>query len=388
VQRFLIAAILLAFEFNVSAAETPQVTLIQGEHTVKCVIDDEAFFAYQFDVGRRKPFFLPVAAPGAIELLKQQLASPSDEPGATASVFVVQENAEIHSGDDVADHAKFGDILTATKIDGTHVFVSEKKGWIHQHDVIPLLATVTRLINDNPPKGVPQKDATYYDHPHHKGVWLSVDEVNGIEYWSEKGKIVNRGVKLVSSSGDSAIMQLTNDWVDDDDQPVVHEVTTVTVFPDRLINFSVLFTAGEKPVTFGDTKEGMFAIRVPNSMREFVGGGPVVNAEGIAGTAELWGKASAWIDYSGPVGANRFGVTLMDAPENFHPSRYHVRDYGLFGINPFGAKAYSGDAEPAAPLALDPGQSFTLRYGLYVHTGNAAEGKVVDVYQQFTDVKH
>jgi len=32
-------------------------------------------------------------------------------------------------------------------------------------------------------------DASDADHPHHKGIWNAIDEVNGVRFWAEKGKL-------------------------------------------------------------------------------------------------------------------------------------------------------------------------------------------------------
>ncbi len=221
------------------------------------------------------------------------------------------------------------------------------------------------------------------DHPHHKGIWVSVDEVNDIKFWAEKGRLENRGVELVVAEGNPAKLKTETHWLGEDGKAVLIETTTIAIHANRLLNYDIRFKMASGDVHFKDTKEGLLGFRIAESMREDKGSGIITNADGKNGSKECWGQRSAWVDYVGPVDGKTFGVTIFDHPKNFRPSRYHVRNYGLFSVSPFGEAAYTNNAEKPIDDVFPKGSELRMRYGIFFHTGDAASAKLSDVNAQF-----
>lgn len=234
-----------------------------------------------------------------------------------------------------------------------------------------------------------------FDHKHHKGIWIGVEHVNGVNFWGGKYQqqdAVNptpaaeriETLKIETKPvGNAVALHVENAWQGENGQPVLTEKTIITTHPNRLMVFDITLEATHGPVEFQDTKEGFLAIRVAPTMTEKSGAGVIVNADGDKGEKACWGKTSAWVDYSGPVDGKPVGVALFDHPSNFRKSRYHVRGYGLFSISPFGEKTYSNGASELPPIKLAKGDKVHVVYGLFVHQGDAEAGKVAEAYEQF-----
>jgi hypothetical protein len=150
----------------------------------------------------------------------------------------------------------------------------------------------------------------------------------------------------------------------------------------RIVDFDITLTAPEK-VVFGDTKEGAFAIRLADALTEKSGSGKLVNAEGKQGMAAIWGKRSAWVDYSGTLDGEQLGVAIFDHPSNpGYPEHWHARDYGLFALNPWGQHAF----DPAAAelrTTIAAGASLHFRWRVVIHEGDATSAHVAALYQEF-----
>ena len=234
-------------------------------------------------------------------------------------------------------------------------------------------------------------DGESRDHLHHRGLWFSYDDVNGIKFWENDpsytkpniGRIVVQKAALKSGKG-SQVIEGVFDWNDPSGKTVLVETRKMTFHSDptlRIIDFDITLTAPAK-VVFGDTKEGAFAIRLADALSERRGG-KMVNAEGNEGMKNVWGKRSNWVDYSGTINGEKLGVAMFDHPSNpGHPVRWHSRDYGLFALDPWGQHAFDENVDEAH-TTLEAGQSLHYRWRVVIHPGDTASAKIADLYQKF-----
>jgi hypothetical protein len=228
----------------------------------------------------------------------------------------------------------------------------------------------------------PPADPPRPNDRHDLGLSFAVDRVNGIDYWSERGWIMYFSLNTPDSSQGPAHMKVYNAWLDQRKERVLTESTTVGIYPNRLITYDATLTAEKKPVTFEDTKDGLFGLRLVDSMSE-AAGGTVVSSDGHHGTSECWGQSFDWVDYSGSVKGKTVGVALFDNPHNFRRSRYQVCHDGLFSISPFGEHAYTNGKNPAVAVHLAPGANLRLKYGIYVHDGDTKTANVANVFRVY-----
>ena len=223
-----------------------------------------------------------------------------------------------------------------------------------------------------------------HDHPHHRGLWIAFGDVNGTDNWSEeKGHAFQTHQKFTELVNGPVFGRFveTLHWETNDRKKVCEEIRTFTTWnlphDSRIIDLSIAFAASEGDVKFGDTKEGgLVAIRVPTSM-DGERSGTIENAAGGIGESETWGRAAHWVDYHGIVEGQHVGIAIFDHPLNLrHPAPWHVRDYGLFGANPFAHSYYNASLLKNGAYTVPKGETLTFRYRVYIHRGDTRRGDV------------
>ena len=241
-------------------------------------------------------------------------------------------------------------------------------------------------------RAYPMKDVAgeAKDHPHHRSFWFTHGNVNGIDFWSEAkghGTIKETGRLTVIEGPALGRIRTTDDWVAPDGQAVCSDERVVTFLDTkqgRVLDFEITIKANHGPVTFGDTKEGMFGLRVASSMDAKPPTlGKITNAEGLTND-DTWGKPSPWVDYVGPVDGKTVGIAILNHPKSFrYPTTWHVRTYGLFAANPFGYHDF-GRKEPGA-YTIPSGESIRFQYRLIFHEGDTASAKVPELFRSYTE---
>jgi hypothetical protein len=236
-----------------------------------------------------------------------------------------------------------------------------------------------------------------HDHPHHRGLFFAHGDVNGYNFWAtepsantpHKGSMKLKRVVEAKGGRKSGTIKAVFDGLSPDGKPIMTETRTLTFYSDpelRTIDYEIQIDPIEK-LTFADTKEGTFGIRLATSMSED-NTGRMVNAEGKETEKNVWGKRSAWVDYFGQVDGKTVGVAIMDHPSNpRHPTYWHSRAYGLFAANPFGVKDFTGDKTKDGSMVVEVGHPVTFRYRVVIHPGDAQSAHIAALYQTYAEKK-
>lgn len=240
------------------------------------------------------------------------------------------------------------------------------------------------------------------DHVHQKSAWFchgdvipeeitlkiksSDKHVKGVDFWAESPGHGTIAMKESIQNIPGGV-QLNLEWKAPEGLVVLQESRKYLfsiVQGGRLIAMTSTLTAKDAAVSFGDTKEGSFGIRVHDSLRmTFKGGdGMLTNSEGKSGMKDVWGLPANWCDYSGTVNGKKVGVAIFAHPANPVASLWHARDYGLLAANPFGRNESGFPAAKGKTelFKIEKGKSATFQFAIFAHDGNAADGKVAEAF--------
>ena len=255
------------------------------------------------------------------------------------------------------------------------------------------------------------------DHPHHVGMWLNYEDVNGHDFWNNSltppnpkatyGTIVHTGITQMKGGKKSGELVVTANWLDKDGRVMLEETTTYVFSGNKnqYIADRITTLTAKTEVLFKDVKDGMIAIRVARQLEHpskqpdvFTDASGVAtkvpvmdnagvtgsyrNSEGVEGEA-AWGKRARWCNLRGQINNETINVAIIDHPKNAgYPTYWHARGYGLFAANPLGQKVFSNGKEELN-LKLTNGQSTTFRYRVVIASEQLSDETLNESAAQF-----
>lgn len=245
------------------------------------------------------------------------------------------------------------------------------------------------------------------DHPHHTGIWLNYESVNGLDFWNNStaippvrrnkyGTILHQDIIRKKARGNAASLTVSAVWVTPDNNVLMNEETTFNFLVkdnDFIIDRITSLTASDSTVIFKDVKDGMFAIRVARELElaskdatNFVDDkgnvttvaktnnegvtGMYYSSQGLKGDA-VWSSKGPWVMLTGKKVGKEITIGIIDHPKNVgYPAYWHARGYGLFAVNPLGRKVFSQGKEELN-FTLKPHQSVVFKYRIIIGSGKA-----------------
>jgi len=239
---------------------------------------------------------------------------------------------------------------------------------------------------NGPVSGLSLTTESALPYPHHRGLWLGCDPVNGGNYWAdnglESGQIRSVELQLdqqaVTPSSAGFVEKCV--WSRAESNPFHDQRRYAITVPDRshvLIDCHFLLTAGED-VSIKSAKHSFFALRAAADISPNYGG-TLINSAGGLGAQGTYGKPAAWCGY---FGKRRLrpevveGIVIMNHPRNFGGDcPWFTRDYGHLSPSPL--------AFLEKPWTLAKGQTLELSYRVVLFAGTPEQAGLDSLYQRW-----
>lgn len=300
-------------------------------------------------------------------------------------------------------------VVKDSKHNKVNVFVGEKlfttflyPDTLEKPVLYPIRATngtvVTRGFPLHTRAGEPE------DHPHHIGLWLNFENVNGLDFWNnsfaipaEKKQLygwIKTDKILETTSGPTGTLSYHANWTDKQNKVLLQETTRFEFSGNdhqRIIDRVTVLKA-DTVVTFTDAKDGLLGLRLAHELQipaaedkkftddkgnitvvkgtmDSIANGNYLTSQGKTGN-NAWSTRAAWCKVFGKMGNDSISVAIIDHPKNInYPTFWHARGYGLFAANPLGEKIFTNGAS-ARNLQLQKGDSVTFRFRVVIDNGD------------------
>ena len=247
------------------------------------------------------------------------------------------------------------------------------------------------------------------DHPHHIGIWLNYESVNGLDFWNNSYAIpkekkdkygwIKTDKIIETKSGAKGSLTYHATWNNQRNDILLEETTNFEFSANgnsRIIDRVTTLTANTD-VAFNDVKDGFLGMRLAHELQiptnqdqkftddkgnitivkggtDKIANGNYLSSEGKVGDA-VWSTRASWCKVFGKMGADSVSVTIIDHPKNInYPTYWHARGYGLFAANPLGEKVFTNGAK-TTNLKLKKGEKVTFKYRIVVDAGKNSISK-------------
>lgn len=256
----------------------------------------------------------------------------------------------------------------------------------------PYFRHIRTLTGQQVTRNCPPKAEDLNDHATmHPGLWLAFGDLNGADFWRNKGKVKHDGfIKGPQEGRGLGSFTVRNSYEVSTDKPIIctEDCTiTVSVRPNGyLLDWTSTFRSQESDFSFGDQEEMGLGVRLATPLA-VVKGGEITDSQGRKNGKQVWGQQSDWCEYSGATDGTQLGVVLMPDPANFRSCWFHARDYGLLVANPFGRNAFTKGEK--SKVVVPKGEAFRLRFGVLVYgvAANEQPQLVESAYNDFIQSK-